>query len=395
MAVNVNAAKSGRSQTMGDEFFEEEHRMFRKSFRTFVEREVVPYHAQWEEDGMVSREVWLKAGEGGFLCMDVPEEYGGLGLKDFRYNMIVTEELVRVNASGPFFNLQSDIVVPYLINYGSEEQKQRFLPKTVSGECITALAMTEPNTGSDLGAVQTTAIRQDDHYLLNGQKTMISNGMLHDMVIVVAKTDPQAGHAGISLLLVERDMEGYGPPRKLKKIGLHAQDTAELFFDNVKVPVENLLGEEGHGFYYLMQRLPGERLSVAAGAVAACEAALEMTVRYCKERTAFGRPIGKFQHNRFKLAEMKTEIEIARVFANHCVMLHNRDELTTEKAAMAKWWTTELQKRVVDTCVQLHGGYGYMMEYPIAKAYLDTRIQTIYAGTTEIMKEIIGRGMGF
>ncbi len=380
---------------MNDDFFGEEHGMFRETCRKFVEREVVPHHAQWEQDGMVSREVWRKAGDQGLLCTDVPEEYGGLGLDDFRYSMIVNEEMVRAGASGPAFSLQNDMVAPYLLNYGTEDQKKRFLPKMVTGECIGAIAMTEPNTGSDLAGVKTRAERQDDLYLLNGQKTMITNGILNDLVIVVAKTDLEAGHGGISMVLVEDGMDGYDHSRKLEKMGMPAQDTGELFFDNVEVPVENLLGEEGQGFYYLMRQLPRERLSIAVTSVAAAETALEMTIEYCRERTAFGRPIGKFQHNRFKLAEMKTESEIGRVFVNHCAILYNRDALSTEMGAMAKWWTTEMQKRVIDTCVQLHGGYGYMMEYPIARAYVDSRVQTIYGGTTEIMKEIIGRGMGF
>ena len=380
---------------MAPEFFEEEHRLFRDSVRKFVEREIVPYHAQWEKDGQVSRDLWRTAGAQGFLCMNAPEAYGGLGLTDFRYNLILIEELTRVGASGPGFVVHTDIVAPYIIHYGTEDQKKRFLPKMATGEWIGAIAMTEPGTGSDLAGVKTTAIRDGGHFILNGQKTFITNGLMNDLVIVVAKTDPKAEHAGISLIIVERGTEGYEPGRKLEKIGMHAQDTAELFFRDVKVPVTNLIGEEGQGFFYLMLQLPQERLSVAAVAVAACEVVFEMTTQYCRERVAFGRPIGKFQHNRFKLAEMKTEIEIARVFLNHCVLLHNAGELNAEKAAMAKWWTTELQKRIVDTCLQLYGGYGYMTEYPIAKAYMDTRAQTIYAGTTEIMKEIIGRGMGF
>lgn len=380
---------------MQQDFFEEEHRMFRDSMRKFAEREIVPYHGQWEKDGEVSRELWVKAGENGFLSLEVPEEYEGLGLKDFRYNMIVIEELVRVGASGPGFTVHGDIVVPYIVNYGTEEQKHKYLPKMVSGECIGAIAMTEPNTGSDLAGIKTTAIPRGDGYVLNGQKTFVTNGILNDIIIVVAKTDTQDKHKGISLFLVERGMPGYERGNKLDKLGMHAQDTAELFFNNVQLPADSLLGQEGAGFFYLMQQLPQERLAVAVGAVAACECALDMTIQYCKDRTAFGRPIGKFQHNRFKLAEMKTETEIGRVFVNDCVLLHNEGALTTEKAAMAKWWTTELQLRVMDTCVQLHGGYGYMKEYPIARAYVDSRVQTIYAGTTEIMKEIIGRGMGF
>lgn len=375
--------------------FEDEHQMFRDAFRRFVEKEIVPYHDEWEKDGVVSREVWLKAGENGFLGMEVPEVYGGGGTKDFRYNAIITEELVRVGASGIGFALHNDISIPYILHYATEDQKARLLPKMVTGECITAIAMTEPNTGSDLAGVRTTAIRQNGHYVVNGQKTFITNGILSDLVITVVKTNPEERHSGVSLLLVERGMEGFERGRNLEKIGLKAQDTAELYFNNVCVPVENLLGEEGHGFYYLMTELPQERLSIAVGAVAACETALEWTVNYCKERQAFGRPIGTFQNSRFKLAEMKTETVIARTFVDRCIMELNDGNLSTEVASMSKWWTTELQKRVIDQCLQLHGGYGYMLEYPIAKAYLDSRVQTIYGGTTEIMKEIIGRSMGF
>ncbi|MBX3057356.1 MAG: acyl-CoA dehydrogenase family protein [Anaerolineae bacterium] len=375
--------------------FDDEHLMFREAVRRFVEKEVRPYHDQWEHDGIVPRDLWMKAGAAGFLAMAAPEVYGGLELNDFRYNVVLTEELTRAGASGVGFGLHNDIVLPYILTYGTDEQKQRWLPQMISGETITAIAMSEPNAGSDLAGIQTTAVRHNDHYLLNGQKTFITNGINSDLVIVVAKTDPAAGHSGVSLLVVERGMAGFEHGRNLDKIGLKAQDTAELFFHNVKVPLNNLLGGEGQGFYQLMFQLPQERLSIAVIAVAACETVLEMTINYCQEREAFGRPIGKFQHNRFKLAEMKTEIEIARVFVDRCITELNAGNLTAAEAAMAKWWTTELQKRVVDDCLQLHGGYGYMMEYPIAKAFLDTRVQTIYGGTTEIMKEIIGRAMGF
>ena len=375
--------------------FNQEHEMFRLAFRRFVEKEVAPYHEQWEKEGMGAREAWLKAGSQGFLGLDVPEQYGGGGVKDFRYNAIVTEELIRVGASGAAFSLHNDVIVPYLVAYSNEEQKERWLPKVCSGEGITAIAMTEPNTGSDLAAVRTTAIRDGDHYVLNGQKTFISNGILADIVVVVAKTNPEARHGGMSLLVVERGMEGFSRGRRLEKIGMHAQDTAELFFENVHVPVENRLGEEGQGFIYLMQQLAQERLSIAVVAAAVCEVALEHTITYCRERTAFGQPIGKFQNSRFKLAEMKTETEIARVFVDRCIVELNEGRLTPEDAAMAKWWTTELQQKVVSQCLQLHGGYGYMMEYPIAKMFIDSRVQTIYGGTNEIMKEIIGRAMGF
>jgi alkylation response protein AidB-like acyl-CoA dehydrogenase len=376
--------------------FTEEHMLFRDAFRHFVEKEMVPYNEQWEKDGEVSRELWLKAGQQGFLGMSVPEEYGGAGVDDFRYSAIIAEETVRagVASAGQGMGLHNDITLPYFMAYANVEQKRRWLPGMCAGELITAIAMTEPNTGSDLAAVRSTAMRQDDHYLLNGQKTFITNGILSDVVIVVAKTNLEMRHKGISLLVVERGMEGFKRGRKLEKMGQKAQDTSELYFEDVMVPVANLLGEEGRGFYYLMRQLAQERLSVAVLAVAACETALEITLEYCKERTAFGQPIGSFQNSRFKLAEMKTETEIARVYVDHCIEELNAGELSPESAAMAKWWTSELQKRVVDSCVQLHGGYGYMLEYPIARMYLDARVQSIYAGTNEIMKEIIGRSMG-
>ncbi|MDX2078538.1 MAG: acyl-CoA dehydrogenase family protein [bacterium] len=375
--------------------FEKDHQMFRDSFRKFVEREIVPHHEEWEKNKLVPREVWKKAGDNGFLGFNVPEEYGGMGVVDFRYNAIIIEELVKVGASGPGFSLHNDICIPYILHYGTEEQKKRFLPKMVTGEYITAIAMTEPNTGSDLAGVRTTAIRENGCFVVNGQKTFITNGINSDIVITVVKTKPEEKHSGISLLLIERGMEGFERGRNLDKMGMKAQDTAEMYFSNVQVPESNLLGDEGAGFFYLMTELPQERMSIALGAVAGAKAALEMTVKYAQEREAFGRPIGTFQNSRFKFAEMKTEIQIAEVFVDKCIEELNKGELTTEVASMAKWWTTELLKRVVDTCVQLHGGYGYMMEYPIAKAYLDARVQSIYGGTTEIMKEIIGRAMGF
>jgi len=375
--------------------FDPEHDLFRESFRKFVQKEMLPNYEQWEKDGIVSREVWRKAGHAGFLCMDAPEEFGGAGVRDFRYNAVINEEIARVGYKGAAFTLQNDVIFPYLMRLCNDEQKRRWLPKVVRGEIITAIAMTEPGTGSDLAGVRTTALDKGDHYLVNGQKTFITNGILNDLVIVVAKTDPSEKHRGISLIVVERGMEGYERGRNLEKIGLKAQDTAELFFSNVKVPKENLLGELGRGFSNLMKNLPQERLSIAVNAVASAEVYLEWTVKYCHEREAFGRPIGKFQNSRFKLAEMKTEITIGRVFVDRCVLELNQGSLTAEEAAMAKWWTTDLQKRVVDQCLQLHGGYGYMMEYPIARAFLDSRVATIYGGTNEIMKEIIGRSMGF
>jgi alkylation response protein AidB-like acyl-CoA dehydrogenase len=377
------------------DLFEPEHRIFRDAVRQFCKTEIAPNHAQWERDGVVDRKLWNKAGAQGLLCMDVAEEFGGGGLKDFRYNMILGEEVVRIGATGVAFTLHNDVVVPYLTTLANDEQRRRWLPGCVSGEIITAIAMTEPDTGSDLAGVRTSAERHGDHYVLNGQKTFITSGMLADLVIVVARTNRESRHEGLTLLCVESTREGYEKPRKLNKVGLHAQDTAELFFTNVKVPVANRLGDEGKGFYYLMHHLPQERLSIACGAMATAHQCLEMTVKYCHERHAFGQPIGKFQNSRFKLAEMQTEIQIGQVFLDRCVMLLNQDALSAEVAAMAKWWCTELLKRVVDECVQLHGGYGYMLEYPIAKAFIDSRVQTIFGGTTEIMKEIIGRSMGF
>ena len=371
-----------------------EHEDFRKTARTFFEREVIPHHEQWERDGIVPRELWLKAGEAGLLCFDVPEEYGGAGVDDFRYNVILSEEQTRAGANGPGFSVHSDIIVPYLSSIANDEQKQRWLPGCVSGEIITAIAMTEPGAGSDLQGVRTTAVDQGDHYLLNGSKTFISNGINADLVIVVARTDPEAGHKGISLLVVERDMKGFERGRNLDKIGLHAQDTAELSFTDVAVPKENLLGEEGQGFVYLMQNLPQERLIIAAQAVAASEAIVEMCLDYAKTREAFGKPIGKFQHNRFLIAEMSTEVRVARAFLNECLAKHLEGKLDAVDASMAKWWSTEMQNKLANQGVQLHGGYGYMMEFPIARAYLDSRISTIYGGTTEIQKEIIGRSLG-
>jgi alkylation response protein AidB-like acyl-CoA dehydrogenase len=376
------------------EIFEPEHESFRSTVRSFIEKEVTPYHEQWEADGVVDRSVWTKAGELGLLCFDVDEEYGGAGVDDFRYNMVIAEELTRAGVNGPGFLVHTDIIVPYISSLGTEEQKRRWLPGLVSGETISAIAMTEPGAGSDLQGIRTTAVDKGDHYILNGSKTFISNGILADLVIVVAKTDPEAGHQGVSLLVVERGMDGFERGRNLDKMGLKAQDTAEMFFDNVVVPKENLLGEEGSGFVSLMVNLPQERLSIAMIAAAACEHILELSLSYAKEREAFGKPIGKFQHNRFLIAEMATEAHIARVFVDDCVRKHNEGRLDAKLASMAKWWTTELQNKLVDRAVQLHGGYGYMMEYPIARAYVDSRIQTIYGGTTEIQKEIIGRSLG-
>jgi alkylation response protein AidB-like acyl-CoA dehydrogenase len=379
---------------MERDLYTEDHEAFRASARGFMERYVSPFHAEWEQAGIVDRGVWLEAGKHGLLAFDLPEEYGGGGVSDFRYNAVLLEEIIRVGASGIGFGLHNDVVAPYLTKLATDEQRARWFPGFCSGELISAIAMSEPAAGSDLQGIQTTAVRDGDGWVLNGSKTFITNGINSDLVIVVARTDPAKGAHGISLLMVERGMPGFERGRNLDKVGLKAQDTAELFFNDVRVPAHNLVGEENRGFIHLMDNLPQERLSIAVGAVAASERALAMTVDYCKTRTAFGRPIGSFQNSRFVLAELATEVEIARVYLDRSITELNAGRFSPTDAAMAKWWTTELQKRVMDSCVQLHGGYGYMTEFPIAKAYLDSRVQTIYGGTTEIMKEIIGRSLG-
>ncbi|MEV0165038.1 acyl-CoA dehydrogenase family protein [Nonomuraea fuscirosea] len=381
---------------MRRDLFDEEHLLFRETVREFMAREVVPHHQQWEKEGIVPREVWKKAGELGMFGFSVPEEYGGAGITDFRYNAVIVEEIIRSAASGLGFSLHNDVMAPYVVDLTNDEQKQRWLPGFVSGELITAIAMSEPGAGSDLQGITTRAERDGDHYVLTGQKTFITNGVNADLVVVVAKTDPEAGARGVTLLVVERGMEGFARGRNLDKIGMKAQDTAELFFDRVRVPVANRLGpEDGQGFFQLMNNLPQERMSIAVAAVAAAEVVLEQTVEYCRTRQAFGRNLGSFQNTRFVLAELATETEIARHYVDKCITALNAKELTAVDAAKAKWWTTELQTKVIDRCLQLHGGYGYMTEYPVAKAWLDSRVQTIYGGTTEIMKEIIGRSFGF
>jgi alkylation response protein AidB-like acyl-CoA dehydrogenase len=379
---------------MKKDLYTEDHEAFRDTARGFIERYISPHHDDWEKAGIVDRGVWLEAGKHGLLGFEMPEEYGGGGVADFRYNAVLLEEIVRAHASGIGFGLHNDVVAPYLARLATEEQKQRWFAGFCSGELITAIAMSEPAAGSDLQGIKTHAKRDGDHWVLNGSKTFITNGINSDLVIVVAKTDPDKGAHGISLLMVERDMPGFERGRNLDKVGLKAQDTSELFFNNVKVPVTNLLGEEGRGFVHLMENLPQERLSISVGAVAASESILATTIEYCKTRTAFGKPIGSFQNTRFVLAELATEVEIARHYLDKSITEHNAGRYSVTDAAMGKWWTTELQKRVVDACVQLHGGYGYMMEYPVAKAFLDSRVQTIYGGTTEIMKEIVGRSLG-
>ncbi|MGQ0434273.1 MAG: acyl-CoA dehydrogenase family protein [Microthrixaceae bacterium] len=376
--------------------FEPEHEMFRASVRAFIAKEVAPFHDAWERAGIVDRSMFTKAGAQGFLGMAVSEEHGGGGVTDFRYNLVIAEEIQRagVNAAGLGWTLHNDICLPYFLTLTNDEQKARWLPGICSGELITAIAMTEPGIGSDLASMTTSALLDGDHYIVNGSKTFITNGINADLVITAVKTDPKERHAGMSLLVLERGMDGFDRGRNLDKIGMHAQDTAELFFTEVHVPVANRLGEEGSGFRSLVTKLPQERLSIAATGVAAAATALDLTLGYVKERTAFGTPVGSFQNSRFRLAEMATEIEIAQTFIDRCVLGLNAGTLTAEEAAMAKWWCTELQKRVMDTCLQLHGGYGYMTEYPIARAYADARITTIYVGTTEIMKEIIGKSLG-
>ena len=374
--------------------FEAEHEQFREVVREFLAREVAPHAEAWEAAGIVDREVYRAAGKHGVIGFNVPEQFGGGGVADFRFNAIVAEELAVAGPGTPAFTLHNDIVAPYLITLGSPEQQQRWLPGFAAGDLIGAIAMSEPGAGSDLAGVRTHAERDGGDWILSGSKTFISSGINADLVIVVTRTDPTAGHRGFSLLVVERDMPGFTRGRNLEKIGQKSQDTAELFFDQVRVPAANVLGQEGRGFYHLMHNLPAERLSIAVSAVAGARAVLDETVTYTKNRTAFGQPIGAFQHNRFVLAELDTELDVARVYVDRCLEAVTVGELTAVEAAKAKWWTTELQKRVVDACVQLHGGYGYMLEYPVARAYLDARVQTIYGGTTEIMKEIIGRDLG-
>ena len=373
--------------------FTEEHDLFRQSVRDFIAREITPNNSQWEKDKMVSRESWLKFGENGFLGMQAPEELGGMNIQDFRYNAILIEELGLSGCSGPAigYPLHSDIVMPYILHYATEEAKKKYIPKMVTGEYIGAVAMTEPGAGSDLQGMRSTAEDKEDHYLLNGSKTFITNGYLSDVVVVAAKTDPSKGAKGISLFLVDRDMKGFSKGVPFEKVGLHAQDTCELFFEDVKVPKENLLGKVGDGFKYLMTELAQERLVVALSAVALGEFMLMSTLSYVKQRKAFGKPISDFQNTRFKLAEMTASLEQGRIYCDYLVHLHNEGKLDSAMASAAKYNMTELQCKVADECVQLHGGYGYMWEYPVARGWADARVQRIYAGTNEIMKELIAR----
>ena len=377
--------------TISRTIFGDEHRQFAESVDRFIEVEVAPHYERYEEQGYIDREVWLKAGESGYLCTSMPEEYGGAGA-DKLYSVVLFEQPARravQNLLGML--LHSEIVAPYLLHYGSEFLKRKYLPRMATGELIGAIAMTEPAAGSDLQGIRTTAVRDGDHYVLNGSKTFITNGFHCDLVIVVAKTDPGKGAKGTSLFVVDTTMAGFSKGRRLKKIGMKAQDTGELFFDNVRVPVDNLLGQENRGFAYLMTELPWERLQIAITAVAQMEAAIDWTSLYCRERRAFGKEIMQFQNTRFTLAEAMTEVQIARVFIDRCIDLHIKGELDATAASMAKYWCTDLQSKVLDACLQLHGGYGYMWEYPIARAWADSRVARIYGGSNEIMKELIAR----
>jgi len=374
-------------------FFDTDHEAYREVVREFLTREVEPHYERWETDRLIDRSAWLAAGRSGIIGLAVPEAYGGSGVTDYRFRNVVSEEIARTATTsfGGGIATHDDVVIPYVLMLGTEEQKQRWLPGMAAGELIGAIAMTEPGIGSDLQGIKTTAVRDGDDWIVNGQKTFISNGIHSDLVIVVARTDPSAGSKGFSLLVVERGMPGFSRGRKLHKVGLAGQDTAELVFEDVRVPTNNLLGTEGSGFIHLMENLPLERMSIAVIAIAAAKAAYQWTRDYVFERKAFGKPIGDLQNTRFALAEMLTEIEVTESHIDRCVLALNAGELTAVDASKGKWWASELQKRVVDRCVQLHGGYGSMMEYPIGRAYVDSRIQTIYGGTTEIMKEIIGR----
>jgi len=373
-------------------WMDEELTLVEEHAQKFFEREFAPHYERWIKEGRIDREAWKKAGEAGLLCAQIPEQYGGGG-GTYAHDCVIARAQVRAGVSGFGNSVHSGIVAPYILAYGSEEQKQKWLPRLASGDLVGAIAMSEPGTGSDLQGVKTTALKDGNHYVLNGQKTFITNGQNADFIIVVTKTDPKEGAKGVSLVCVEtEEVEGFTRGRNLEKIGQKAQDTSELFFEDVRIPTANLLGtEEGQGFIQLMQQLPGERLVIADMAVIAMERALDVTIAYVKERKAFGKPIMNFQNTRFQLAEAKTKMIVARTFVDRCTELHLEGNLSVEMAAMAKWWTTQMQCEVVDECLQLHGGYGYMMEYPIARMWADSRVQKIYGGTNEIMKELIGR----
>jgi alkylation response protein AidB-like acyl-CoA dehydrogenase len=374
--------------------FEPEHDMFRETARRFYETECAPHSAEWERNGVTAREPWLRAGEIGLIGWEAPEKFGGQGVKDFRYNAIMTEEMHATGTVGIGIGLQNDIMASYLVDLTTDEQKGRWLAGYVSGELITAIAMSEPGAGSDLAGIRTTAVRDGDHYVVNGTKTFISNGILADLVVTVVKTDPAAGHKGISLLAIERGMEGFQRGRNMDKIGQKAADTAELFFTDVRVPAENLLGEENRGFYHLMRNLPAERLGIAIHAVAQSRRALELTRQYASERRAFGTPIGSFQVNRHAIADMSVKLDVMQVYVDRCIEAVNAGQLTAQEAAGAKLWATETQWEIVDRCLQIHGGYGYMNEYEIARLWRDARVQRLYGGTSEIMRDLIGRSLG-
>ena len=376
--------------------FEAEHEAFRESFAAFVAKQITPHYLDWEAAGIAPREIFAQAGEYGFLGMAIPEQHGGGGVEDFRFNQVIAEQLASagIGGAGLGLTLHNDVTTPYFLEVCNDEQAARWLPGIADGSLITAIAMTEPGTGSDLAGIATTALRDGDEYVLNGSKTFITNGINSDLIIVVAKTDPSARHAGMSLLVVERGMPGFERGRNLEKIGMHSQDTAELFFNDVRVPVANLLGEEGAGFRYLTANLAQERLSIAVTGLATARAALDWTVEYVQERTAFGKSIGSFQNTKFVLAEVKTEVDVGQAYIDQCVLALNDGTLDPAQAAQAKYWCSELQNRAVDRCLQLFGGYGYMLEYPIARAYADSRVTSIYGGTSEVMKTIIAKSLG-
>ena len=389
------AGLRGRIGDVKRSLYNEDHVAFADSFRRFVAQEITPDYLQWEAEGIAPRSLYKKAGDNGFIGMAIPQEFGGGGSHDFRFNSVIAEELAYagIGGAGQGLTLHNDITTPYFTDICNDEQKARWLPGIASGDLITAIAMTEPGTGSDLAGIATTARRDGDRYILNGSKTFITNGINSDLVIVAAKTDPSQRHAGMSLMVVERSMAGFERGRNLDKIGMHSQDTAELFFNDVDVPVANLIGEEGHAFHYLTSNLAQERLSIAISGVAVARACVGWTVDYVKERKAFGKSISQFQNTKFVLAEQRTEVDVAQAFVDQCIMALNEGTLTAPQAAQAKYWCTELQKRVADKCLQLFGGYGYMTEYPIARAYADARVTSIYGGTTEVMKSIIAKDM--
>lgn len=376
-------------------FLNDEHIMFRESLKKFIEKEIEPYFTQWEEDRIVPRELWTKLGSQGFLCPSVEEKYGGTGL-DFIFDVVLSEELSKVGGGLSGIGLHSNVVTPYITSFGTEEQKMKYLPKFVSGEWISAIAMTEPGAGSDLQKITTTAIKDGSDYIVNGTKTFITNGILSDVIIIACKTDPKAvpAHNGVSLMIIERGMEGFSRGRKLDKVGMHSQDTAELIFENVRVPAENLLGEEGKGFLYLMQKLQQERLLTAVGAITAAKDMLDLTLQYVKEREAFGKPIGKFQNTQFVLAEIATQVQIGQTFVDDLIVRHLAGQEIVTEVSMAKWWVTDMARKISTECMQLHGGYGYMEEYKIARRFRDIAVTPIFAGSNEIMKVIIAKNMG-